>query len=298
MNVRASLRFLGLAALAIALPMAISAAGNVIAQGTSGLNITVDDMNADALRLPPAARSQALRAPDAVQQTAQNLYVRRVLAAEAVRDGLDKDPTTAALIQIARERILSDARLAKIDDANRPQESAVEAGARTAYNAQPQKFRTEAQARARHIFVMGTNEGARAAAQKMLDEVKAGADFAQVAKDKSMDFASAANGGDLGWFEPGQGRLDPAFEAALSQLKEPGEYTQQLVRTEGGFHIIRLEGRRPAGQRTFEEVREELRAQVRGQLQSDARLREVRRIAEGFKPDRPAIEAFSAAHRQ
>lgn len=295
MNIRSLSRLLGIAALAAAMPLVISAASTVVAEGTSGLRVTVDDLNADALRLPAAARSQALQRPDSVQQAAMNLYIRRVLASEAVRDGLDKDPTTAALLQIARERILSDARLAKIDESNKPSEGAIEAGARSAYHANPEKFRTGDQTRARYILVMGNTDKGEAVAQKLLDELKAGADFATLAKARSNDYGTAERGGDLGWFEAG--KVAPELYEELAKLKKPGEMTG-LIKNDMGWHILKLEGRRPAGVRTYEEVRDELRATVANQLHSDVRLREARRISETFKPDRPAIEAFSAAHRK
>jgi peptidyl-prolyl cis-trans isomerase C len=294
MKTRDSIRFLGLMALTVSVSFAISAASTVVAEG-SGQRITVDDLNADALRLPAGARYQALQQPDAVQQAAQNLYVRRVLAAEAVREGLDKDPTTAALLQIARERVLSDARLIKIDEANKPAESAIEAAAKAAYAANPEKYRTGEQAHVRHILIQGNTEKGLKRAEEVLAEVKAGADFEKVAREKSGDTSNAGRGGDLGWFEPG--RMVPEFDEAVAKLKKPGEISD-LVRTQFGWHIIKLEGRRPGGLRTYEEVRDELRATVTNQLYSDARLREARRIAETFKPNRAAIEAYSAAHRK
>ncbi len=282
-------------ALAISLPLALSAAGPVVAEGANGIRITVDDLNADALRLPASQRYQALVQPAAVEQVSLNLYIRRVLAAEATRDGLDKDPVTAAAMQLARERILSDARLARIDAANKPTDEAVEAAARAAYNANPEKFRAGAEVRARHILLQGNTDKGREAAEKVLQEVKSGADFAKVALEKSQDTGSAQRGGDLGWF--GMGRMVPEFEDAVNKLKNPGDVSD-LVRTQFGWHIIKLEGRRDAGPRSYADVREELRAMVTNQLQSDVRLREAKRIAETFKPDRTAIEAFSATHKK
>ncbi len=295
MNFRDISRRVGLLLVAIVLPLAISAAGPVVAEGANGIRITVDDLNADALRLPASQRYQALVQPQAVEQVSLNLYIRRALAAEAVRDGLDKDPIVAAAVQIARERVLSDARLNRIDIANKPTEEAVEAAARAAYNAGPEKFRSGAEVRARHILLPGNTEKGREAAEKVLQDIRNGADFAKMALEKSQDTGSAQRGGDLGWF--GMGKMVPEFEDAVNKLKNPGDVSD-LVRTQFGWHIIKLEGRRDAGQRAFAEVREELRATVTNQLQSDVRLREAKRIADTFKPDRPAIEAFSATHKK
>ncbi|TWO72544.1 peptidylprolyl isomerase [Caenimonas sedimenti] len=284
-----------LAALATSLCLTLSAAGPVVAEGPNGLKITYDDLNADAQRIPATSRHVALGQPDAVQQASQNIYIRRVLAAEAVRDGLDKDPMIAATLQLARERVLSDARLAKIDDANRPSAEAIEKSALAQYNADPSKFRTTAQARVSHILIAGNTDKAKALAEQVLAQVKAGGDFAAIAREKSADVGSGQKGGDLGWFSPG--RMVPEFDDAVATLKKPGDMTG-LVQSQFGWHIIRLDARRDGGIRTYDEVKDELRQVVANQLQSDVRLKEATRIAGTMKVDRPAIEAFSALHKK
>ena len=272
---------------------AVWAASPVVAEGL-GVAVTTDDLNADAQRIPAPSRPQALSQPDAVQQAASNLFIRRALAADAEKAGLGKDPVAIAALQIARDRVLSDLMLAKIDKDNKPSDEAVEAAARAQYNANPQQFRTGEQTHASHILIAGNTDKAKEKAEKVLADLKAGADFAKTAKELSADPGSAPRGGDLGFFE--EGKMVPEFEQALKELKKPGDLSG-LVRTQFGWHIIKLEGRRPGGVRTYEEVRDQLRETVTNQLQSDARLREARRIAEGAKFNRPAIEAFSAPYK-
>lgn len=270
----------------------IWAAAPVVAEGL-GLSITVDDLNADAQRIPANARPQALSKPDAVQQAASNLFVRRALAAEAEKAGLGNDPTLIATLRLARDRILSDAMLAKIDKENKPSDDAVEKAARAAYQADPKRFTTGEQIHARHILIAGNTEKAKEKAEKVLADLKAGADFEKTAKELSADPGSAARGGDLGFFE--EGRMVPEFDQALKELKKPGDMSG-LVRTQFGWHVIKLEGRRPGGVRAYEEVRDELRQMVTNQLQSDARLKEAGRLAGSAKFNREAIEAFSAPY--
>ncbi len=88
------------------------------------------------------------------------------------------------------------------------------------------------QVHARHILVPTAAE-----AQAILTQLNNGADFATLAKSKSKDEASAANGGDLGWFP--KGVMDPNFEAIAFQLK-PGQFSG-VVQTQFGFHIIKVE---------------------------------------------------------
>ena len=292
MNARYLSLFLSFFALILSSP-AWSAGPNV-AEGL-GVSITVDDLNADAQRIPPASRPQVLSKPDAVEQTASNLFVRRALAAEAERDGLAKDPLVAAALRIARDRVLSDARLAKIDAAAKPSAEVVEKAARAAYTANPEKFRTGEQFRARHILLSGNTDKAKAIVDKVAADLKAGANFEKLAEELSADMATAPSGGDLGYFERGQ--ILPEIEEAIQTLKKPGDISPP-VRSQFGWHIIKLEGRRPAGQRTYEEVADGLRAMVTSQLQSDERLAVASRLAKSAKYDRQAIEAYSAGYKK
>ncbi len=82
----------------------------------------------------------------------------------------------------------------------------------------------------------------RAKAQNVLDQIKKGDDFAKLAGEYGED-ATAKNGGELGWF--GHGEMVPQFESAVFALKK-GEFTQNLVETPYGFHIIQLEDRKTA----------------------------------------------------
>jgi peptidyl-prolyl cis-trans isomerase D len=93
--------------------------------------------------------------------------------------------------------------------------------------------RTEEQVWARHILVETEAE-----AQAIYKELQAGADFAQVAKEKSKDTGSGSNGGDLGWF--GKGQMVPEFETAAFSLKI-GEISQP-VKSQFGYHIIQVLG--------------------------------------------------------
>jgi peptidyl-prolyl cis-trans isomerase D len=113
------------------------------------------------------------------------------------------------------------------------------------YNEQLGKYTTPEQIRASHILL--TTEGkedaaVRTQAEQVLKEVKSGADFAALAKKYSQDETSAPQGGDLDYFS--RGRMVAAFDTAAFALT-PGE-TSELVKTEFGYHIIKLTDRKPA----------------------------------------------------
>ena len=122
------------------------------------------------------------------------------------------------------------------------------------------EFRTERSVHARHILFR-LAEGAapeeekkiRERAEFVLGKVRAGADFAALAREFSQDSSGPA-GGDLGWFSAGQ--MVPAFEQAAFALGK-GQVSD-LVRTQFGLHIVKVEETREAGTPTFEEVRPEV----------------------------------------
>ncbi|HOX61170.1 MAG TPA: peptidylprolyl isomerase [Candidatus Magasanikbacteria bacterium] len=98
---------------------------------------------------------------------------------------------------------------------------------------------------ARHILIVKddkikTDAALKYKAEQIIKELKGGADFAKLAEKYSTD-SSKDNGGDLGWF--GRGQMVPEFEKAAFAL-EPGKYTETPVKTDYGFHVIKLESKR------------------------------------------------------
>ncbi|MDI6870407.1 MAG: peptidylprolyl isomerase [Bacillota bacterium] len=107
------------------------------------------------------------------------------------------------------------------------------------------------QVRARHILVTEEEE-----AKKLIEELKAGADFAKLAAEHSKDPGSQGHGGDLGFFR--RGELVPEFEAVAFALK-PGEVSSP-VKTEFGWHVIKVEEHKAAVPATLAAKREEIRS--------------------------------------
>ena len=131
------------------------------------------------------------------------------------------------------------------------------------YNSKLGTYTTPEQIRASHILlsIEGKDDAAvRALADQVLKEAKSGADFAGLAKKYSQDESNAQNGGDLDYFA--RGRMVPAFENAAFALK-PGEISDP-VKTEFGYHIIKLVDRKPAIVRplTDPEVYKEIEVEI------------------------------------
>jgi len=106
---------------------------------------------------------------------------------------------------------------------------------------------------ARHILVKTEDE-----AKAVIAELDGGKDFAELAKEKSTD-PSKSDGGDLGYFKKGQ--MVPEFEAAAFGL-EKGQYTKTPVKSQFGFHVIKVEDKRNAAPPTLEQVNTQVRQMV------------------------------------
>jgi peptidyl-prolyl cis-trans isomerase C len=270
------------------------AANETIVAGPGGVDVTATDLKAEAQKLPPENRKSALGQPNNVGQLASNLYVRRALAAEAEKANLLADPIVAAAARIARDRVLSDAMLARLDATNTPPDAALDKFALAKYKSDPAAFALPEEVNVRHILIKLTTANARAKADTLLLQLKKGADFEALAKDNSDDAANAAKGGDLGFFA--RGRMVGPFENAAFALTKPAELSG-VVETEFGFHIIKLIAKKPAGVRPFAEVREQLRKESLEKLLNDGRGRESMRVLRDAKFDDAAIKAFAELPR-
>ena len=150
------------------------------------------------------------------------------------------------------------------------------------YKNNPEQFQQPEQVRASHILITVPENAdatakaqAKAKAQKVLNDVKAGKDFAALAREHSQDPGSKVNGGDLGFFAQGQ-MVGPFNDVAFS-LK-PGA-TSDLVETQFGFHIIRVAERKPARTVPLEEVRTRLEQYLQNQnreTEADAFVKSLR----------------------
>lgn len=117
------------------------------------------------------------------------------------------------------------------------------------YDEHGKDFEQPEQVHARHILV-----DTEAEAKAIADQLKKGTDFAQLAKEKSKDTSSGANGGDLGFF--GKGQMVPEFDKVVFDLK-PNQISDP-VKTQFGYHIIQLIEKKDAKKLTLEEARPQI----------------------------------------
>lgn len=150
------------------------------------------------------------------------------------------------------------------------------------YQDHPERFKVPEERRASHILILAKKDAppaedkaAKAKAEELLAQVRKNpADFAKIAQQNSQDTGSAAKGGDLDWF--GRGMMVPAFEQATFSLKE-GEISG-LVRSDYGYHIIKLTGIRPERTKPLAEVKGE----IAEQLKQENAAKKYAEAAEGF----------------
>jgi len=121
------------------------------------------------------------------------------------------------------------------------------------YEQNKTKYKMPMQLKASHILVKTKSE-----AQNIINELSKAKDikatFTKLAKEKSTG-PSGANGGELGWFPPS--RMVPEFSKAAMKLSV-GTFTKQPVKTQFGYHIIYLDGKKPAKEITFDSIKQKL----------------------------------------
>jgi peptidyl-prolyl cis-trans isomerase D len=169
------------------------------------------------------------------------------------------------------------------------------------YQAHQDEFRQEEQSCASHILVKVKAAGAeaeghpepeaKALAQKLLLEVKAGGDFAAIARRASEDQGSAPRGGDLDCFP--RGRMVTEFDNAVANL-EPGQ-TSDLVKTPFGYHIIRLTSRREDSVLPLIQVKDRVKTIVARQKSDALSAAKSEAIAAALARGRSLAEAAKAA---
>ena len=202
-----------------------AAAAVAVVDGTSISRDAYDDYLKGLLRGKPAADVTA----EEKNQVLDQMINMQLIATQAEKDGLEKDPDVATRIALLRTQILADAAAQKYVKSNEPSDADLHA----AYDAATDKTEYHAS----HILVPTKEK-----ADQLIKKIKGGAKFEDLAKAESTD-TSKANGGDLGWFTTA--RMVKPFGDAVKGLKK-GDFTTDPVQTQYGWHIIKLVDTRDA----------------------------------------------------
>ncbi len=179
----------------------------------------------------------------------EELINREILMQEAARRGLPNQPELKAQLAIAQQSVVIRALIQDFWQNH----AASDAELRAAYLAISQKMGNK-EYQLHHILL--DNE---AQAKELVSKIKGGANFEELAKQYSKDPGSAKNGGALDWAVPQS--YVPEFAQSIMRLK-PGKITEQPVRTQFGWHIIRLDNTRTLAAPSFEQVKPQLAEQI------------------------------------
>lgn len=227
--------------------LAADSAKDPLLATVNGKEIRKSDLAELQQTLPPQLRQIPL---EAVQdQLLEHLINSQLITAEAQKSGIQNDPKVKQRLKEIEARIMQERWLAK-----QAEQAVSDADIRKRYDDLLAKTPAREEIRASHILVE-SEEAARA----VIADLNAGANFAEVAKAKSKDPSAQGNAGDLGFFT--EQDMVPEFSKAAFAL-QPGQTTAEPVKTQFGWHVIKLEERRQAQPPKFDEVKEQIRAQM------------------------------------
>jgi peptidyl-prolyl cis-trans isomerase C len=246
MNKTLSYRLLP-AALLVALlasPLVASAQNIAMVNGKpvpkARFDVFMKQLNADA-----ALQGQALR-PDTEQRVRDKLVMDEIMSQEAKRLGLERNADYLARVETLKTGLLIQTMFTDYQAKNPVTDADI--------TAEYEKYKAQSSGteyRARHILVEKEED-----ANALIKQIKAGAKFDELAKKNSKDPGSGENGGDLGFANPNG--FVPEFSHAMIKLKK-GEMTDTPVKSQFGYHIIKLEETRDAQFPPLEEVKDKIK---------------------------------------
>lgn len=199
--------------------------------------------------LQQAARAGQQVGPELQQQARDQVVLREIFTQEAEKKGIAASPDYKAQMELARQSIL----IRELFEDFKKKNPVGDAEAKAEYD----KFKAQAagtEFRARHILVEKEED-----AKALIAQIKGGAKFEDLAKKNSKDTGSAENGGDLDFAKPES--YVQEFSAAMVKLKK-GEMTDAPVKSQFGWHIIRLDDTREAQFPGFEEVKGQIKQRL------------------------------------
>ncbi|MBN9581694.1 MAG: peptidylprolyl isomerase [Afipia sp.] len=239
----------------------------------SDLAVAEEELGPSLQQMDPATRRENLIA---------FLIDMNIVAKAAEDKKIGDNPEFKQRLAFARNRLLMDTLLA-----NEGKAAITDAAMKKVYEEATKQVAGEVEVHARHILVP-TEEEAKA----IKAELDKGADFAKLAKEKSKD-PGAADGGDLGFFTKEQ--MVPEFSAAAFAL-EPGKISAP-VKTQFGWHIIKVEEKRDRKPPTFDQVKSQIETFVTRKAQADyvTQLRAAAKVERMDKPAAPAAATPEAA---
>ncbi len=221
--------------------------------------------------LPPQLRQQPV---EKLYSMVLNNMIAEVLLSQAGRKAkLADDPLVKKRLVQVQDQLIAEAYVEQL-----VAKSATEQKLHANYDKYVKDAPPREEVSARHILLP-----TEADAKTVIEELKKGADFANLAQEKTTDPAGKTSGGELGYFTKED--MVPEFADAAFKLKK-GEFTQTPVKTQFGWHVIKVEDRRTAPAPSFDQVKPRLVEQIRQEV-VNTRVRELAAASkiEAFNPD-------------
>lgn len=238
-----------------AAPPALQTPADGILARVQGVEIRQADL--DAAEEDIGGQTTAQMSPEQKREYLLSFVIDLTLAAKAAEQRNVQDgPDFARKMTYYRNKLLVET-LLNTETRTRVTEEEM----RKIYDEQRARITPEDEVRARHILVE-TEEEAKA----LIAQIRGGADFEAVAKEKSKDPGGARNGGDLGFFTKGQ--MVPEFAEAAFAM-QAGQLSQAPVKSQFGWHIIKVEERRQRQIPSFEQVRGQIEDFLTRRVQAD-----------------------------
>lgn len=188
--------------------------------------------------------------PQVRDQAREMLVTRELIIQEANNRGVTQKESVREQLEQSRVGIL----VAAVFEDYVEKEGVAEADIKAAYEQVKLQYTGGKEYHVEHILVEK-----EADAKALTAQIKAGANFEEIAKAKSKDPGSAPNGGDLGWVS--DKALVPEFSKAMVQLKK-GQITDKPVKTQYGWHIIKVDDVRDVKAPTMEEMKDQLKQMI------------------------------------
>lgn len=263
-------RFAALAASALLLGLSVSPVISAeekkedpVVAVVDGSEIRLSEVTEAQTRLP--AQYQQIPVQVVFPMLVNSLVDTRLMAGQARKIGLHREAEFKARLSGVENQLLERVLLARYIE-----EKLTDAKLKERYDTLIKEAEPRDEVRARHILLKTEEE-----AKKAIKDIKGGADFAKLATKRSTG-PSATKGGDLGYFAEEQ--MVPAFSKAAFVLKK-GAVTETPVKTQFGWHVIKVEDRRTTEPPSFESAKEEVRAAMSREL-GTAYIAELRKAAD------------------
>jgi peptidyl-prolyl cis-trans isomerase C len=245
-------------------------ASDPVVATVDGAPIYRSDVEAVHRTLPP--QYQQLPIEVLFPAVVERLIDTKLVVNAGRRDNLQNDAEVKRRLASLEDRVIQEVYLSR-----KVEEAVNEQAVRERYEQIAKSTPAKEEVRASHILLQTEQE-----AKAVIAELKKGGDFAEIAKTRSIDPSGKQNGGDLGFFA--REEMVPEFSEAAFKLKE-GEMTAEPVKSQFGWHVIRVDARRTQAP-SFEEMRE----QIANDLSQEVVTSMVAKMREGAKVERFGLD--------